>query len=153
MRKPLISLTVIFTQRVQKVINSIHEILSCPFLSPKSCIGQMFMHKWLNIFFKKHLLVDVLIKKKFMKRFIDVAGWFGYNVFLYFRGWMHTNIKTLWTVWWKHSKRKVLLRKFRFLYISIKYLAVILTRFWPMFPFYTPWKHQKTFGFLVFSGV
>ena len=23
---------------------------------------------------------------------------------------------------------------------------------WPIFPFYTPWKHQKTFGFLVFSG-
>ena len=21
-----------------------------------------------------------------------------------------------------------------------------------MFPFYTPWKYQKTFGFLVFSG-
>ena len=21
-----------------------------------------------------------------------------------------------------------------------------------MFPFYTPWKHQKTFDFLVFSG-
>ena len=21
-----------------------------------------------------------------------------------------------------------------------------------MFSFYTPWKHQKTFGFLVFSG-
>ena len=27
-----------------------------------------------------------------------------------------------------------------------------LTHFRPMFPFYTPWKHQKTFGFLVFSG-
>ena len=25
------------------------------------------------------------------------------------------------------------------------------THFWLMFPFYTPWKHQKTFGFLVFS--
>ena len=28
-----------------------------------------------------------------------------------------------------------------------------LTRFWPVFPFYTPWKHQKTKGFLLFSGV
>ena len=27
-----------------------------------------------------------------------------------------------------------------------------LTHFWPMFLFYTPWKHQKTKGFLVFSG-
>ena len=27
-----------------------------------------------------------------------------------------------------------------------------LTHFWSMFPFYTPWKHQKTKGFLVFSG-
>ena len=27
-----------------------------------------------------------------------------------------------------------------------------LTYFRPMFPFYTPWKRQKTFGFLTFSG-
>ena len=27
-----------------------------------------------------------------------------------------------------------------------------LTHFWAMFPFYTPRKHQKKFGFLVFSG-
>ena len=27
-----------------------------------------------------------------------------------------------------------------------------LNHFWPMFPFYTPLKHQKTFGFLMFSG-
>ena len=27
-----------------------------------------------------------------------------------------------------------------------------LTDFWPMFAFYTPWKHQKICGFLVFSG-
>ena len=27
-----------------------------------------------------------------------------------------------------------------------------LTYFLPMFPFYTPWEHQKTKGFLVFSG-
>ena len=27
-----------------------------------------------------------------------------------------------------------------------------LTHFWPMFPFYTSWKLQKTKGFLVFSG-
>ena len=27
-----------------------------------------------------------------------------------------------------------------------------LTYFWPMSSFYTPWQHQKTKGFLVFSG-
>ena len=27
-----------------------------------------------------------------------------------------------------------------------------LTYLWPMFPFYTHWKHQKTFNFLVFWG-
>ena len=27
-----------------------------------------------------------------------------------------------------------------------------LTRFWPMFPFYAPWKHQKSEGFPVISG-
>ena len=26
------------------------------------------------------------------------------------------------------------------------------TYFWPIFPFYTPWKHEKTKIFLVFSG-
>ena len=26
------------------------------------------------------------------------------------------------------------------------------SHFWQMFPFYTHWKHQKTLGFLVFSG-
>ena len=28
----------------------------------------------------------------------------------------------------------------------------MLTHFQPMFPFYTPWKHQKNKGFLKFSG-
>ena len=27
-----------------------------------------------------------------------------------------------------------------------------LSRFWPVFPFYTPQEQQKTRGFLVFSG-
>ena len=31
-------------------------------------------------------------------------------------------------------------------------LGCSLTRFWPMFPFYTPWKLQKKFSLLVFSG-
>ena len=31
-------------------------------------------------------------------------------------------------------------------------LKPFLTYFWPMFPFYNPWKHQKTKGFLVFSA-
>ena len=31
-------------------------------------------------------------------------------------------------------------------------IGAILTHFRPVFPFYTPWKHQNAFGFLVFSG-
>ena len=33
-----------------------------------------------------------------------------------------------------------------------KYKSKGLNNFWPMFPFYNPWKHQKTKDFLVFSG-
>ena len=33
------------------------------------------------------------------------------------------------------------------------YKVRVRVDFWPMFPFKTPLKHQKTFGFLVFSGV
>ena len=29
---------------------------------------------------------------------------------------------------------------------------LLITHFRPMFPFYTPWKRQKTFDFLTFSG-
>ena len=36
--------------------------------------------------------------------------------------------------------------------VSISYFGQILTHFRPMFHFYTPWKHQKTGGFLMFSG-
>ena len=32
------------------------------------------------------------------------------------------------------------------------FAKIILTHFWPMSPLYTPWKHQKTKAFLVFSG-
>ena len=28
----------------------------------------------------------------------------------------------------------------------------ILTHFMPLISFYTPWKHQKTYGCLMFSG-
>ena len=38
------------------------------------------------------------------------------------------------------------------LWFELKSQLMSLTHFWPMFPFYTPWKHQKTKGFLVFSG-
>ena len=31
-------------------------------------------------------------------------------------------------------------------------IFLLSTHFWPMFPFYTPWKHQNTKRFLVFSG-
>ena len=36
---------------------------------------------------------------------------------------------------------------------SWRKLLLTLTYFSPLFYFYTPWKHQKTFGFLTFSGV
>ena len=40
-----------------------------------------------------------------------------------------------------------------FLFFLVKhFFEVLLTHFWPMFSFYTPWKHQETYGFLVFSG-
>ena len=32
------------------------------------------------------------------------------------------------------------------------FLVWFLTHFYPMFPFYTPWKHYKTCGFLVLPG-
>ena len=35
----------------------------------------------------------------------------------------------------------------------IVFFLSFLTHFWPMFPFYTSWKHQKTKSYLVFSGV
>ena len=50
----------------------------------------------------------------------------------------------LWSFKW-FNPSLILVRNFNLLLLSI------LTYFWPMFPFYTPWKHQKTFGFLVFS--
>ena len=33
-----------------------------------------------------------------------------------------------------------------------KHAYLQLNHLWSMFPFYLPRKHQKTFGFLVFSG-
>ena len=39
---------------------------------------------------------------------------------------------------------------YRILYKS--QMILLLTPFWPMFPFYTPWKHWKTKSLLVFSG-
>ena len=38
-----------------------------------------------------------------------------------------------------------------YLYLS-SVIYEVLIHFWPMFQFYTRWKHQKTKGFLVFSG-
>ena len=34
----------------------------------------------------------------------------------------------------------------------VKNSITLLTHFWTMLPIYTPWKHQETRGFLVFSG-
>ena len=33
-----------------------------------------------------------------------------------------------------------------------KWYFTLLTHFWPIFPFYIPWKHQEMRDFLVFSG-
>ena len=35
---------------------------------------------------------------------------------------------------------------------QMKPSMALLTHFRPMFPFYTPWRRQKTEGFLTFSG-
>ena len=40
-----------------------------------------------------------------------------------------------------------------FCIVLIYYVICSLTHFWSMFPFYSPWKHQKTFGFPAFSAV
>ena len=49
-----------------------------------------------------------------------------------------------------------ILKKYKLIFINKRKLNFIpitfLTHLWAMFPFYTPWKQQKTFGFLVFSG-
>ena len=37
--------------------------------------------------------------------------------------------------------------------IYVQNKSNILTNFSPMLHFYTPWKRQKTFGFLAFSGI
>ena len=43
-------------------------------------------------------------------------------------------------------QRQILLNK-----ISLR-LFIALTHFSPVSHFYTPWKRQKTYGFLMFSG-
>ena len=39
-----------------------------------------------------------------------------------------------------------------FVVIEACFLSFISTLFLPMFPFWYLWKHQKTFGFLIYSG-
>ena len=34
----------------------------------------------------------------------------------------------------------------------MRYAGKVLTHFMPVISFYTPWKHQKTSGFLMFLG-
>ena len=48
----------------------------------------------------------------------------------------------------------ILLKRFKVLWLNQSALDLVINTdtFWPMFLFYTPWKHQKTRGFLVFSG-
>ena len=52
-------------------------------------------------------------------------------------------------------KLTIITRKLCCLFVSILWRSIYrlgLAHFWPMFPFYTPIKHYKTKGFLVFSG-
>ena len=44
-------------------------------------------------------------------------------------------------------------RLHNFLRLLVMPQEMLLTRFLPMSPIYTPRKHQNTFGFLVFSAV
>ena len=37
-------------------------------------------------------------------------------------------------------------------FVRLVAAAACLTHFSPMLHFYTSWKHQKAFGFLIFSG-
>ena len=53
--------------------------------------------------------------------------------------------------WWVTSSGQWLLSFFSF--SAHHYAGLTLTHFSPVSHFYTPWKRQKTFGFLTFSGV
>ena len=52
--------------------------------------------------------------------------------------------------WFRWTKEKKYMFGFS---IPYTYILQLLTHIWSMFPFYTPWKHQKTKGFPgVFRG-
>ena len=44
-------------------------------------------------------------------------------------------------------------RKNRHIFVTLGNATVVPTNFNPMFHFYTPWKRQKNFGFLIFQEV
>ena len=49
---------------------------------------------------------------------------------------------------YKKMYKKKILRKLSCIFL----VRTLLTHFWSMFPFYTPWKHHKSKGFLIFWG-
>ena len=59
-------------------------------------------------------------------------------------------------IWWyankKDSSKKFKKTSFSFPEKKLNH-RYFFTHFMPLVSFYTPWKHQKTFGFLMFSGV
>ena len=57
-----------------------------------------------------------------------------------------------WRFWPNNIIKKDLIKKYSFLPSKTMMNANLTTHFSPMFHFYTPWKRQKTQGFLTFSG-
>ena len=57
-----------------------------------------------------------------------------------------------WRFWPNNIIKKDLIKKYSFLPSKTMMNANLTTHFSPMFHFYTPWKRQKTKGFLTFLG-
>ena len=92
----------------------------------------------------------------YLKRFISWCGILPHFLWVWkipeISGWYRGFISKLWNYFLLVYLIIFLLFMLSYFFRVIKSLKYnCLTLFWPMLPFYTPWKHQKTFGFLVFS--
>ena len=65
--------------------------------------------------------------------------------------WVYNILWFLVPIWWKLAVQ-ILFRRFAVVQKYGEGFQTGLTLFYPMFPFHSPWKHQKTEGFLGFSG-
>ena len=65
--------------------------------------------------------------------------------------WVYNILWFLVPIWWK-LEGQILFRRFAVVQKYGEGFQTGLTLFYPMFPFHSPWKHQKTEGFLGFSG-